>query len=386
MVNEVNDFLSTYVTAPYGHGVTVVVTLIGIAMCAVTAYYLARGAESIFTRLIAKTETTWDDDLLEGRFLRALAQLAPALVVNWLLPMFFGKTEQTFRWVELVTDLYILWIVVLIVNTFIDNLFEAFHKRENLQSYAVKGLFQMVKLIVIGLGAITTISLFAHRSPMAILTALGASAAILMLVFKDTILGLVASIQLTANNMVKRDDWIIVDKHNANGEVIDISLTTVKVRNWDNSITTIPPYSLVSESFRNYQPMRDAGGRRVDRSILIDANSVRFCSAEELDRLDKAGWLDGMDVATAKRQVNLQLLRTYLEKYLSEHELVNQDMLHMVRQMEPTSMGLPLQLYFFTIKTEWKAFEKVQSDIFDHVYAVIHEFGLRVYQVANSKE
>lgn len=238
----------------------------------------------------------------------------------------------------------------------------------------------MVKLIVIGLGVIIGISILIGRSPVAIITALGASAAILMLVFKDTILGLVASVQLTANNMLHRGDWIVAEKHGANGEVVDVSLTTVKVRNWDNTITTVPPYSLVSESFKNYEPMRVSGGRRVDRAIYIDVNTVRFCTREELSALADEGWLDGLDINMAARTVNMGLLRNYLEHYLVTCDLVNSELTHMVRQLDPTPSGLPLQLYFFTHTTQWEAYEKAQGDIFDHVYAIIGRFGLRIFQ------
>ena len=189
-----------------------------------------------------------------------------------------------------------------------------------------------------------------------------------------------ASVQLTANNMLHRGDWIEAEKHGANGEVLDVSLTTVKVRNWDNSVTTVPPYSLISESFRNYEPMRVSGGRRVDRSVYIDINSVRFCTADELRELSEEGWLDGIGIEDARREVNLRLLRRYLEHYLSTNPLVNTEMLHMVRQLDPTQSGVPLQLYFFTRTTEWHEYENAQGDIFDHVYAIVSRFGLRIYQ------
>ena len=237
----------------------------------------------------------------------------------------------------------------------------------------------MIKLILIGIGIILAISIIINKSPTSILMALGASAAILVIVFKDALLGLVASVQLTANDMLRKGDWIVMDSNGANGEVIDISLTTVKVRNWDNTVTTIPPYALISSSFQNYQPMRHSGGRRINRSILIDANSVSFCTAQEIKTLQEEGWIETSD--SAQKQINLQLLRCYLENYLATHENVRHDMLSLVRQMEPTPTGLPLQLYCFCNFTDWKEFERVQSEIFDHVYAVIHKFGLRIYQV-----
>ncbi|MDE5661498.1 MAG: mechanosensitive ion channel family protein, partial [Muribaculaceae bacterium] len=224
------------------------------------------------------------------------------------------------------------------------------------------------------------LSIIIGKTPVAILTALGASAAVLMLVFQDTILGLVASIQLTANKMLQRGDWIEDKANDVNGEVLEVTLTAVKVRNWDNSVSTVPPYSLLKGSFRNYQPMRRSGGRRVERPIYIDMNTVRFCTPEELDALSAAGWLEGIDADKAAHTVNLQLLRRYLERYLSTHPEINHDMTCMVRQLSPTQSGLPLELYFFIANVEWVSFERIASDIFDHVYAVVRHFGLAIYQ------
>ncbi len=201
-----------------------------------------------------------------------------------------------------------------------------------------------------------------------------------MLVFKDTILGLVAGVQLTANDMLKKGDWIVVPKSGANGVVSDVSLTTVKVTNWDNSITTIPPYTLVSESFQNFRPMQQSGGRRVMRSIYIDINTVSFCSQDRLDHLVESGYIKPDSILEDSRRVNLELFRIYLERYLSSRNFVRNDMLLMIRQLQPTPNGLPLELYFFVNDTGWKQYEHLQSEVFNHVYATIHEFGLAIYQ------
>ena len=241
----------------------------------------------------------------------------------------------------------------------------------------------MSKRIFIGVGVIIGLSLLVGKSPVAILTALGASAAILMLVFKDTIMGLVASVQLTANKMLHKGDWIIVPKHNANGEVIDISLTTVKIRNWDNSITTVPPYSLISDSFQNYQAMRRAGARRVCRPVYVDINTIRFLSEAELTELKEAGFITEI---TEDHISNITLFREYLEKWLAAHSEVRDDLLYMVRQLEPTQAGLPVELYFFLRVVEWKEFEHLQSSIFDHVYAVAPRFGLTLFQSPTGRD
>lgn len=384
LIDQFRTFLYTSITGAHAAVWISILEAIAIAVVAVSSYYAMRIVETVVMIFVEKTPTKWDDDMLNKRSLKAFSQLMPALVVSWLMPKFYNTNDMTYNWVSILTSSYILWVSVYIVSVYLDNLYNAFARRKRFRPYAVKGIFQMVRLIFLMLAIIINISLIIGRSPVSILMAMGASAAILMLVFKDTILGLVASVQLTANKMLHKGDWIIVDSHGANGEVIDISLTTVKVRNWDNSVTTIPPYSLVSESFKNYQPMRRSGGRRVDRSILINANSVRFLTQTEIEALEAEGWLDGVARDQASREINLQLLRRYLEHYLSNDRRVRHDMLTMVRQMEPTATGLPLQLYFFTDETRWKEFEKIQSDIFDHVYAIVNRFGLSIYQIASN--
>lgn len=380
-------FLHAHIQGEHQTQIITFMLLAAIFLTALAAYYICKWLLYLVGIAIDKSPTKWDDDLIDHRFMRAVSQLAPALIVNWLLPAFFRVNESdSVHWIKVLTSFYILWAVVRIAVIFIENLYKAMSHRKRTQPYAVKGIFQMLKLLMIGIGIIIGISILIGKEPIAILTALGASAAILMLVFKDTILGLVASVQLTANKMLHKGDWIVAEKHGANGEVEDVSLTTVKIRNWDNSISTIPPYALISDSFRNYQPMRRSGGRRVERSIYIDAESIRFCTEAELLELDRRGWLENIPVDRAARQVNLTLLRRYLEKYIARHKDVNPDMLHMVRQMQPTPSGLPLQLYFFTHRTGWKDFEHVQADIFDHVYAVIQEFGLRIFQTPSGSD
>lgn len=354
------------------------IVLAGIAILAVITYFAVKGILYMLDTMIQRTSTTWDDDLLNHRMLRGIAQLAPALIINWLLPNFFDDTTALHHWAKVLTAFYIVWAVVHIINVGLANLYSALASRPAMRSYAIKGVFQMGKLIAIAMGVIVGLSLLIGKTPLAIMTAIGASAAVLMLVFKDTILGLVASVQLTANNMLHRGDWIAAPKYDVNGEVVDVSLTTVKVRNWDNSISTIPPYSLVSDSFRNYEAMRLLRGRRVERSVLIDVNSIRFLEPEELQELKLQKLITEPDMA--ETTVNLGLIRRYLERYLEKSPLVEKSMTYMVRQMEPTAQGIPLQIYFFTPVTEWKPFEHIQSDMMNHVYATVRRFRLTIFQ------
>ena len=349
-----------------------------VAVIAVVSYYLVIYALRLAEIIISKTPTTWDDDLLNDRILRAISQLAPAIVVNGLLPSFIAHTPNTVRILSTVTSFYILWAAVHIFTVFIDNLYHAFLRRRSLRAYAVKGFFQMFKIVIICVGVIIALSMIIGKTPLAILTALGASAAILSLVFKDTILGLVASVQLTANRMLHKGDWIVVPGTDANGEVTDISLTTIKVRNWDNSVTTVPPYTLITGSFKNYRPMQLAGARRVDRSIYIDITTVRRLDAEETADLREKGYISSDSPVTS--DINLALFRAFIENFLRSRKDVRQDCTLMVRQLEPTPSGLPIQLYFFLGETQWVPYEALASSIMDEVYASTSAFSLRLFQ------
>lgn len=360
-------------------------TIVAIAIIAAMAYLLFHRVICPILKLVAsRTSTKWDDDLMTEDVLRAVSQTMPALVVAWLLPNMFVGHLTLFIWIKKLTLFYIVWSCVHLVNRLIEAVFYALEKRQVGRIHSLKGTFQMFKLIVIGIGVIIGAAILFDRSPIAILTALGASAAVLMLVFKDTILGLVAGVQLTANKMLQKGDWIICEKAGANGEVLDISLTTVKVRNWDNSIITIPPYNLISDSFQNYQPMRSLGGRRVSRYVYIDVNSVRFLDADELESLQADGLIDAKDINEDLKIVNLGIFRIHLERWLKSRKDVvvkkGRTMFVMVRQLQPTPQGIPLELYFFTSKTDWAEYERIQSEIFDYVYAIISRFGLRIYQ------
>lgn len=378
MFQQFSEFLAMNITGA-GSGVIIgVILLTGIALAAVIGYFLTKWTLELFEKLISRTKTKWDDDLLNPLMLRAISQLTPAIVVNWLLPGLFGTSVSAIRWLTALTSLYILWAAVRIVTIFFDNLYNAFLHRRRFRAYAVKGIFDTFKLIAICIGVIVGLSIIIGKSPVVIITALGASAAVLLLIFQDSILGLVASVQFTANKLMTRGDWIEDKSHDINGEVIEVSLTAVKVRNWDNSVSTVHPYALMKGSFRNYQPMRRSGGRRVDRSIFIDLNTVRFLTADELTPLRDEGFIT--DEEMSARQVNLKLLRSYLERYLVNHDNVRHDMTTMVRQLEPTPSGLPLQLYFFIDNVAWEAYEALASDIFDHVYAVVSLFGLHMFQ------
>lgn len=354
--------------------------LVTIALVAVITYYATRVLLKILAIIVDKTAVKWDDILFDDRLMRAISQLSPAIAVKQLLPALIGQDSHWLEFIKVSTSLYVLVAIIYLLCIAVSNCFNVFMHVDRLRRYAIKGIFQMVKLILLCIGIIVGMSIILHRDPSTIVTAIGASAAVVLLVFKDSIMGLVASVNLSANRMLERGDWITCDRHGINGEVLDVSLTTIKVRNWDNSVSTIPPYSLVTDSFRNYQAMRRSGGRRVERAVLIDVNSIRFLTPDELATLDAAGWLDGLGIENPDKVVNITLFRYYLDNFIKKDPRINHNMIQMVRQLEPGPHGVPLQMYFFTNTVVWTEFERTQSDIFDQIYATAAQFHLKLYQ------
>lgn len=329
-------------------------------------------------RIVSRTSVKWDDDLFNDRLLSSMCHIVPPVLLVLLVPILLHEYPTILFVTDKALMIYIVVVSVRLVNVFLTSVYLASRHTETLKGHPLKGLLQMLKLINICVGVIIIISLLIDKNPLIILSGLGASAAILMLVFKDTIMGLVAGVQLSANDMLKPGDWIMAPKHRVNGIVEDVTLTTVKVRNWDMTIVTVPPYSLVSESFQNWRGMQKSGGRRVMRSINFDVNTVRFLTEEELAKYSIEEWFEGYP--SSGKVVNLHLFRYYIEKYLMSHPKVKNDMLLMVRQLQPSNYGVPVELYFFATETTWKNYEYIQSEIFDHVYAVAHDFDLKIFQ------
>lgn len=351
-----------------------------VILAAVVAYHFCHKVLALIVRKVtSSTKATWDDILLNDRVLSSACQIVPPVLIVVFLPLAFSGTPAYLHYILKLCHLYIVVASVRLVCIFIKSLYMLSMQNETLQNHPLKGLYQMLKLIAIIVGVIIGVSILIDKNPLFILSGLGASAAILMLVFKDTILGLVAGVQLSANDMLKPGDWIVAPKFGANGTVMDVTLTTVKVRNWDMTIITIPPYSLVSDSFQNWRGMQDSGGRRVMRSINIDMNTIKFCSSREIEEYKERGWI-GADDDNGMPLVNLRVFRNYVERYLSKHPGVNTEMLFMVRQLQPTPEGLPLELYFFSAQKDWVIYERLQSEVFEHVLAILPQFGLRIFQ------
>lgn len=333
----------------------------------------------LIRKVTDRTATKWDDYLLSDEVLNNACHLVPPVLLSVFLPKILPVGEDLMWLVDKVCDIYLIVIVLKLLCSVVNSLYAISNEHERMKDKSIKGFYQMLKLVIICIGVIIIVSTLLDKSPVVILTGLGAGAAILMLVFQDTIKGLVAGVQLAANDMVRPGDWIEMPKYGADGDVIEVSLTTVKVRNWDKTITTVPPYALVNDSFQNWRGMFDTGGRRVKRSINVDMRSIRFCTAEEMEQYRNEPWMEGYE-ETGDEVVNLHLFRQYITYYLRHHSKVHQDMLILVRQLQPTAYGLPLELYFFSADTAWVKYEDLQSEVIEHVLAIAQQFDIEVFQ------
>lgn len=332
-------------------------------------------------KITERTRATWDDCLFSRRVMRACRRIIPPVVWAALLPFAFKGMPGALLFLQKVCYIYLVVVSLMFVGVFLNTLYEITEGHKKLRNRPLKGIYQMFNLMAFVIGCILVVSIIIDKSAGAVLAGLGASAAIIMLVFKDTVLGLVAGVQLTANDMLRPGDWITMSKYGANGFVREVTLTTVKVQNFDNTITTIPPYLLVSDSFQNWRGMRESGGRRLKLYVNIDVNTVRRCGREETERYAGSGYADLVVLEDESRPVtNLRLYRDFMCGYLSRHPDVNKDMMIMVRMLQPTPDGLPLELYCFSVFTEWQPFENFQAGVLDEALAAAAEFGLKVFQ------
>lgn len=331
-------------------------------------------------KITSRTKATWDDYLFNEKMMTSFCRMIPPIMFYLLLPFVFSNVPQLLNILLKACLIYLVITTLLLINSFLNSLYEISNEHETFRNRPLKGIYQMINLIAIGIGIILIISILIDQNAATILAGLGASAAVLMLIFKDSILGLVAGVQLSANDMLRPGDWITMPKYGADGDVLEVSLTTVKVRNFDKTITTIPPYVLVSDSFQNWRGMRETGGRRIKRSVFIDMTTVHFCSEKEKQQFASRGWIDEEQSKPETQVVNLHVFRNYLLNYLKNHPRTHKELMIMVRQMQPTAEGLPLEIYCFTNTTVWPEYEQIQGEIFDHILAVIPEFGLRIFQ------
>lgn len=388
---SVADYLDNF-------AVLLIIILLALAVDYICRYILL-GA---FKKFAKKTTNQLDDLIIEKKIINKGMHIIPSILIFTMLPLAYPSPadKEILVLLQKLCQIYIITVSLLFINSLLNLGVELFHRNDKFKDKPLKGFVQIVQVILFSAGVILLISILINESPSTIFTGIGASAAILMLVFKDTILGFVAGIQLSANDMLRVDDWISMPKYGADGTVIEITLNTVKVKNFDNTISTIPPYALISESFQNWRGMRESPGRRIKRSINLDMNSVKFCTPEMLEKYRKisllAGYIDDTEnklqtynqanqidntiLVNGRRQTNLGVFRAYLQRYLESLPEVNKEMICMVRHLQPTEKGIPMELYFFSSIKDWVIYETIQADVFDHVLAVIPEFDLQIFQ------
>lgn len=347
-------------------------------------------------RIINKNRYTWINVILEKKVFHKLSHLVPAIIINYSASIF--PLYRTL--IEKAAVTYMIIVTIMVLNALL-NAFDAIYRSFEISKIRpIKGYIQVVKIVLFIIGGIVMISNLIGQNPLIILSGLGALSAVLMLVFKDSILGLVAGVQLSSNDMVRVGDWIEMPKYNADGDVIDITLNTVKVMNFDKTITMIPSYALISDSFKNWRGMQVSGGRRIKRSVNIDTSSICFCTQEMIERFQKIQYLaeyitmrlQQINAYNTEHQINTEskvngrqltnvgVFREYIHQYLRNHPKIHKDMTLIVRQLAPGDNGLPLEIYAFSNDTNWAVYESIQADIFDHIFAVAPTFGLRVFQ------
>jgi len=354
----------------------------------------------VITTIIRRTKSNWDDIFLQNKVFNKLSHLAPALIIYFSAELVFRDYPQ---WIPIIQDfahIYIIIISMMVLNSTIMAFHAVYNTLPVSKDRHIKGYVQVVQIVVIIIGLLLIISVLFNTNLSKLFTGIGALAAVLMLIFKDTILGFVASIQLSANKMVKPGDWVAMPSRKADGTVLEINLNTVKVQNWDKTISTIPTYALVSESFQNWRGMEESGGRRIKRSVNIDMTSIKFCTPEmisefrkihllkdyiesrekEIDEYNKKHKVDPSVVANGRKMTNIGTFRKYVEEYLTAHPLIHNDMTFLIRQLQPNDKGLPIEIYVFSKDQEWANYEAIQADIFDHILSVIPEFELKVFQ------
>ena len=371
--------------------------VIALLALAVGTYFLCRGVLYLFSRQGSRLHKSQWMQYLDKRNLGKRCLLAvPGIILYFMLYTVLERGSAALIWMHKIDLIYLIVVFLIIANSIMLTFLDLYSHTDKNKAHPLKGLIQGLQVILFFVGAIIIIAILLDKSPTALLTGLGASAAVLMLVFKDSILGFVSGVQLSQNNMIRIGDWIQMPDNSANGTVEEITLNTVKVRNWDNTISTIPPYTLISSTFKNWRGMAESGGRRADKRIFIDLRSIEFCSEDMIDDVRKSIPLmadyslsqnnGGMYADQTRMPTNSQLYRTYIEYYLRQSPLVAQSLDIIVAQREPTQFGVPIEVYFFLTDKVWDSFERKQSDIFDHLLAMAPTFGLRLYQLPMQTE
>ncbi|MDB4347443.1 mechanosensitive ion channel family protein [Bacteroidia bacterium] len=379
---------------------TLILLALTILLAVVIWWITKKILHAFIPKITAKTETLWDDIIFNERVINSLATLIPAILLYNYLPVIFKNSSPILPFISGATDVIIVLVTVWIIASFFSSVNEILSEKDRYKDKPIGSLTQLAKILTFSIGAILIISLVISKSPIYLLSGLGAIAAVLLLVFKDSILGFVASIQLSANNMVQVGDWVTVPNYGADGDVLEINLTTIKVQNFDLTITTIPTYAFISDSFTNWRGMQNSKGRRIKRAINIKKDSIRFCDdtmlakfqkielikdyiktrKEEVAAYNKKHKVDTSTLVNGRNMTNIGVFKVYIEKYLQANSNINQEMMIMVRQLPSSEVGLPLEVYAFSMNKEWKIYENIMSDLFDHILSVVPYFDLHLFE------
>jgi miniconductance mechanosensitive channel len=381
-------------------------SLAGLIIASWIALHIARRILVASIRAVAaRSSAKWDDHLVDAKLFIRIAHLAPALVIYYGIEWIPELNDTIAILIRRLSICTIALVIALSISSILNAADVIYSGLADYRSRPIKGYLQLVKLAVGIITLVVIVATLFDKSPLLFLSGLGAMTAVLLLVFKDTILSLVASVQLTGNDMIRVGDWIEMPKYGADGDVVDIALHTVKVQNWDKTITTIPTHKLIEDSFKNWRGMSIAGGRRIKRSVFIDVNTIRFLEPEDIEGFEKYALLQGYvdqkrrDIeshnasgrdrainANIRRLTNVGTFRAYIYNYLKNHPQIHKNMTLLVRQLDPTPQGLPIEIYCFTTTTEWNAYEDIQSDVMDHLFALAPDFGLRIFQSPSGQD
>ncbi|MBE6330270.1 MAG: mechanosensitive ion channel [Bacteroidales bacterium] len=362
------------------------VIIVLIISLAFISDFVCKKIALIFLHIHAKlTNRPQEEDPLKKKVIEKFASLIPALIFNIFLPLFFEKGETLFVWVGKACSIYILITIVSFIFSILDFVYGRYIQKKGIK-IAINIIVQIVKLALGFIAVIITFSILMGKSPTTLLTGIGASAAVLSFIFKDTLVSLLSSFQLTGNKMLNIGDWITAPKHNIDGIVKEITLNTIKIQNFDNTIITIPPQTLVSESFQNWNGMQQSTGRRIKRAVYIDMASIKFCDETMLERFKQNSLVNNYlsshlsPESGTQKFTNIGIFRNYLEAYIKTIPTFNNELTHMIRQLAPTEKGLPVEIYFFSTEKRWEEYEMIQADLFDHILAIIPFFELNVFQ------
>lgn len=396
------DYLSsTGLNATISEALVIILLLIAVIVIGYVVDRIVRKVLlSSFERIIRKSKTDWDDLLIEHKVFNTISHLAPILVIFNFLPSIFDHHETALILIEKVGNILVILLSMQLLFRLLSVVKTILSRVELFKDKPIDSYFQLIKIVIGIIIGILILSILANKSIIYFFGAFGAMTAVLLLVFKDTILGFIASIQLAANDMIRIGDWVQMPKYGADGDVTEINLTTVKVKNWDKTVSTVPTYSFISDSFKNWRGMQETGSRRIARSVFINQHTVRFADSEMINRFknihilksyieekeleikeyNESRKIDTNQVSNGRRMTNLGCFRAYLLNYLKNHPKITQDLTILVRQLEPNENGIPIQVYAFSSDIEWAKYEAIQSDIFDHILAVIHQFDLEIFQ------